>query len=249
MFACLFTLVLSATPSIGTAVMVHGAGGGGWEYDFWAKEYRKAGWKVVAKDLMPAKAGLAETQLEDYVVQVQSWGAKAKRPLVLVGASMGGALVLKAAEKLKPDLIVLVDSVPPSGFWKNEATAPIPPIVKWAGGPLKDTRDAMPDSDEKTIQWAWKKWRDESGAVMTALRQAVPVEPPKCPVLVIVGMKDTDIPPAVSLKVADAFAADVFRYAGMSHVGPLMSTRAREVARQSLEWIGERFKARGNDGR
>jgi hypothetical protein len=49
--------------------------------------------------------------------------------------------------------------------------------------------------------------------------------------------------PDVSLKVADAFGADVFRFAGMSHVGPLMSTRAREVARQSLEWIAERFKS------
>jgi pimeloyl-ACP methyl ester carboxylesterase len=240
MLASVAGLVLAAMP-VGTVVMIHGAGGGGWEYDYWAAEYRKAGWTVVAKDLVPAKGGLEKTAFADYVQQVKGWAAKARRPLVLVGASMGGALALKAAEDLKPDALILVNSVPPKGLWDREQAKPNPPVVKWAGGPLQDTRDSMPDSDEKTILWAWKKWRDESGAVMDELRAGIETRKPDCPVLVVIGAKDADIPPAVSLKVADRFKADVFQFAGMSHVGPLMSTRAREVAQDTLRWLEARL--------
>jgi pimeloyl-ACP methyl ester carboxylesterase len=245
MLSTIALLIVLTTPvKAGSAIMVHGAGGGGWEYDFWAKEYRKAGWTVIARDLVPAKGGLENTRFEDYVSQVESWRPKSKRPLVLIGASMGGPLVLKAAEQLKPDAIVLVNAAPPKGFWNRDKQEPMPSVVKWANGPLKDTEDSMPDSDRKTILWAWKKWRDESGQVMDALWAGVPVTKPTCPVLVIIGTNDTDIPPAISLNVADAFHADVFRYTGMSHVGPLMSTRAVEVAQNSLKWLERRISDR-----
>jgi pimeloyl-ACP methyl ester carboxylesterase len=223
-----------------TAVLIHGAGGGGWEYDLWRPVFAAAGYKVVAKDLMPAAhGGLPQTRLDDYVAQVTGWAPKGER-LVLVGASMGGVLALKAAERLAPAAVVLVNSVPPAGVGPPREAKPHPTVVRWANGPLAETRVAMPDSDEKTIRWAWKRWRDESGPVMDALSAGVVVRKPRCPVLVVLGEKDTDIPYTTGLALADWTGGDVQLYRGMSHVGPLMSRRAREVARAVTGWLRSR---------
>lgn len=241
-----FATLMLAEPA-GTAVMIHGAGGGGWEYDFWKPVFARNGWKVEARDLVPEGGDLSKTTFEDYVKQVGGWQKDSPRPLILIGASMGGGIALKAAETLKPDAIILVNSVAPKGFREERETSEIPAIIRWANGPLKDTEDSMPDSDRKTILWAWKKWRDESGQVVRTLRSGIEVKKPTCPVLVIIGENDTDIPPAISRKVAEAYDADIHFYAGMSHVGPLLSTRANEVAVAAQEWADRQMKERKRD--
>ena len=225
--------------STGTVVMIHGAGGGGWEYKFWAPVWRKAGWTVIARDLVPAPAGLEKTTLDDYTAQVSKWSKGAKRPLVVVGASLGGALALSTAKDLNPDALILINA---AGTEPNVQREPIPPIVKWANGPLKDTEDSMPDSDRATIRYAWKRWRDESGAVLRTVRSGIAFEKPSCPSLVIISEKDTDIAPDVSARLAEKIGAETRRYAGMSHVGPLLSTRGTEVAQAALAWTKSKLK-------
>lgn len=226
--------------STGVAIMIHGAGGGGWEWDKWKPVFEAAGWRVVAPDLVPVRAGIAATRFGDYVRQVTNWCAKHKgKPIALVGASMGGVLALKAAEVVRPFAVVLVNSAMPSGIRPaTENAVPYPTVIEWSKGTLKETRDAMPDSDEATIQKAFKRWRDESGGVLTELRAGITVKRPICPVLVLLGAKDTDIPPEHGRSLARLYDADVIEYAKMSHVGPLLGTRASEVARTVLQWLG-----------
>lgn len=220
-----------------TAVLIHGAGGGAWEYDLWKPVFVRAGYKFVAKDLVPASGGLEKTTFADYEAQVKSWAPPGESP-VLIGASMGGILALKVAEALKPSAIVLVNSVPPAGVVTARTPQErYPPVVKWANGPLSETRAAMPDSDEATIQKAWKRWRNESGAVMNALNDRVAVRKPGCPVLMVIGAKDTDISPQTSRNVAAWADADIHEYANMSHVGPLLSRRASGVADSVITWL------------
>jgi pimeloyl-ACP methyl ester carboxylesterase len=230
----------------GTLVLVHGAGGGGWEWDPWKPVCEKAGWRFVAPDLIPVKdGGLAKTTFDDYLAQVRKWATDAReKPVVLIGASMGGALALKAAESVSPAALVLVNSVPPAGVGSKRPADPYPEIMRWANGPLQETRDAMPDSDEKMIQKAWKRWRDESGTVMNALRAGVAVRKPSCPTLVLISEKDTDVSPETSLALTRWAGADMQWYQGMSHVGPLMSTRAEEVAAMTLNWLENRLSRR-----
>lgn len=232
----LATLIgLSLLSSKATVVMIHGAGGGGWEYDLWKPVFERAGYRVVAPDLMPV-GGLEKTRFEDYVRQVQYW-RPANGKVVLIGASMGGILALKSAERESPAAIVLINSVPPGGIVPKRKGKPSPAIVRWANGPLKETEESMPDSDRKTILWAWKKWRDESGAVLNEIREGIATTKPTCPSLVVIGEADTSITPSMSKALAKWSGADIHSYPGMSHVGPLMSRRAKEVASEVVRWL------------
>ena len=219
--------------ALDTVIMVHGAGGGGWEYRFWRPIFEKAGWRVVARDLVPASGGLARTRVGDYLRQVASWAPRRHRRLVLVGASMGGPLALALSRRLGAEATVLVNPVPPSGM----ARRPAPPVVRWAHGPYADTVAAMPDSDEATRRLAWPRWRDESGAVLDALAHGLRPRRPSGRILVVVSGKDTDVPPALSRATARRLRADVLTLPQASHVGPLLGTGAPKVAASVLRWL------------
>jgi pimeloyl-ACP methyl ester carboxylesterase len=224
----------------GTIVCIHGAGGGGWEYAKWDPIFRAAGYRVIANDLVPIATGLAGTRFDDYLAQIKAW-TPAGASTVLVGASMGGILALEAAEAINPAALVLVNSVPPAGVGALRRTKHYPPIVEWTNGPLAETRDALFDSDEATIQWAWPRWRDESGAVLQKIAAGISMQPPTCPALVVLGEQDRDVPYQTGLALAEWAGADVHLYHGMSHVGPLLSRRAEAVAQAIVTWCQQRL--------
>lgn len=223
-----------------TIMCIHGAGGGGWEYAKWQPIFAAAGYHFMAHDLQPSAAGLAATRFDDYVAQLLHWLPPAKPP-ILIGASMGGILALKVAETVQPAALVLVNSVPPAGVGAPRTAKAYPPIIEWANGSLGETRDALFDSDEATIRWAWPRWRDESGAVLQEIAAGITVRPPTCPTLVVLGERDTDIPVQAALALAAWAGADVHLYHGMSHVGPLLSRRAAAVAQMVVAWCAAHF--------
>lgn len=239
---CSAALLTSTQSAPDVAIMIHGAGGGGWEYRFWKPVFEKAKWKVIDRDLMPTKKGLTATTFDDYLSQVVNWVPKNRGKVVVIGASLGGILALKSSEQIKPDAVILINGVPPLAVGEGKAKSDtIPEILRWANGPIKDTRDAMPDSDEATIQWAHPQWRDESGAVIREVRAGIKTAPPQCPVLVIIGTDDTDILPSDSRATAAWAKADVFEYSATSHVGPLMGRRAKEIAEDATVWVKNRL--------
>lgn len=221
------------------AIMIHGAGGGGWEYARWQPVFTAAGYQVIANDLVPTTGGLHTTTFDDYCCQVRDWLPSTGRN-ILIGASMGGLLALKAAEFVQPVALVLVNSVPPAGAGAPDSGKTYPKIVRWANGPLEETRSALFDSDEATVQWAWPRWRDEAGAVLNQMAAGIPVQRPPCPTLVVLSEQDTDIPYQTGLALATWAGADMLLYHGMSHVGPLLSRRAEEVAAMVVAWCQER---------
>lgn len=222
-------------------VFIHGAGGGAWEYDKWRPTFRKAGWTVIARDLQPAAGGLEFTTFEDYTAQVRSWLPKKWRRLVLVGASMGGPLALKVAETVRPSAIILVNPAPPLGIRKSVVQTQVSPIMRWKGGPIADTRAALPDGDEATIRWAVPRWRDESGAVLRQLREGISLFPPLKPTLVVIGEKDTDVSPSSSRATAKWADAEILSLPNTSHIGPLMGKKAARIASQLIAWIRKRL--------
>jgi pimeloyl-ACP methyl ester carboxylesterase len=217
--------------------MIHGAGGGGWEYDLWRPVFERSGRTVVAPDLMPAAEGLAATTFADYVRQIERVDPGKHDRLILFGASLGGILALEVAERLRPNAVVLINSVPPAGVEAAWGRTTHPPIIRWAAGPLQATRDALPDGDEAIILWAHARWRDESGAVLNEVASGIHVQKPLCPTLVILGEQDDDVPVATGLAIARWIGADVHLYAATGHVGPLLGRRAVDIARITLQWL------------
>lgn len=216
-------------------MLVHGAGGGGWEWEAWTRVFAAAGLAVAAPDLQPAPAGLVATRLDDYAVQVRAWLAAAPWPRLLVGASLGGLLAAMAADAA--DALVLVNPLPPDGL---PATGPIPAVVPWGRcATLAGTRRALPGADDAAALWAFRRWRDESGQVLREARAGRALSRPGCPVLVIASGADEDVPAARSIALAQAWGATAWPVPG-GHVDPLLGRQAAALAAATLDWVSGR---------
>jgi pimeloyl-ACP methyl ester carboxylesterase len=218
------------------AVFVHGAGGGGWEWNVWARVFAAHGFGVHAPDLMAGPQGLAATTLDDHAGQVGGWLADARRRrpggfVVLVGASLGGLLALMWADAA--DALILVNPLPPDGL----PSPPRPAVVPWGReASLAGTRRAMPDADDAAALYAFRRWRDESGRALDQACAGATIAPLRGPLLVLASDDDEDVPPARSEVLARRLGARLLRWPG-SHVGPLLGRRAAAAAEQAVEWL------------
>ena len=218
------------------ALLVHGAGGGGWEWNVWRGVFEAAGIAVVAPDLQPVAAGLAASGFDDYLQQVGDALRVLPRPRVAVGASLGGLLALGVADAA--DALVLVNPLPPAPWHASLPFRPWPGVVPWRRhARLEGTRRALPEADEATTLFAFRHWRDESGAVLRRAWDGAPFARPSCPVLFIVSRDDEDVPPAIPLAMAADWQADVLQTVSRSHVGPLLGQGAGGIAAQAVEWL------------
>ena len=224
------------------ALLVHGAGGGGWEWNVWRGVWEAAGFRVAAPDLVPVRGDVAATRLQDYQAQVRAALAALPRPRVLVGASLGGLLALNAAEGA--DAVVLVNPLPPVPWHVDMPARDWPDVVPWRrAARLSGTREAMPDADDATTLFAFRHWRDESGAVLREAWRGVARERPACPMLCVVSAHDDDVPPSITRAIAEAWGADVLQTVSGSHVGPLLGREAAGIAAQAVEWLNRAAKA------
>jgi alpha-beta hydrolase superfamily lysophospholipase len=220
-----------------TAVFVHGAGGGGWEWAAWARVFDARGIAVLAPDLRPGPGGLAATSLADYTSQVSEWIATARlaapgRRVVLVGASLGGLLALM--NRPHAEVLVLVNPMPPEGL---PGTGDAADIVPWGrDASLAGTRRALPDADDLAALHAFRRWRDESGLALRQARAGMHCAEAATPALVMASADDTDVPAARSAALAASLGASLLHLPG-SHVGPLLGRQAAAAAAQAVEWL------------
>lgn len=222
-----------------SALLIHGAGGGGWEWNLWRGVLAAQGVHVATPDLQPAPAGLQATTFDDYVAQVRDALHRLPRPRALVGASLGGLLGAVAADAA--DALVLVNPLPPAPFHDGLSKRSWPQLVPWhRQARLAAARRAMPGADDAAALFAFRHWRDESGTVLRAAQAGVAAARPHCPVLCIVSERDEDVPAAATLVLAAAWGADLIRLPLASHVAPLLGRGASAVARQVAAWLSAR---------
>ena len=223
-----------------TIVFVHGAGGGAWEWEYWQAIFEERGWETLAGNLMPAAQGLVETHVEDYVQQILSWlsPTQFETPPLLVGASMAGPLILKAMESVEVSGAVLINSLPVAGVqgWP-QARVRFPSVIPWAAKGLAErSLKKMVDYDEAVANLVAESWRDESGSVLNALYEGLPVAYPQCPILVVTGSNDREVSSELGIAMAQFLDADLMVFQGVSHIGALLGHRAEDVARLVAEW-------------
>lgn len=225
-----------------SAVFVHGAGAGGWEWGAWARVFEAAGVAVLAPDLQPAPDGMAATRLADYAARVGDWVRAAPRPRLLVGASLGGLLAAMHADAA--DALVLVNPMPPAGL---PGATPRPTVVRWGrGATLAGTRRALAGADDAAALFAFRRWRDESGAVLDEAARGQSLARPALPVLVITSLDDEDVPPATGEALARQWQATLWREPG-THVAPLLGRQAPALAARALAWANKMGSENIND--
>ncbi|MDE9451547.1 alpha/beta fold hydrolase [Aliiroseovarius sp. Z3] len=115
--ACLDASVAPPTPaSHGTVILVHGGGGNGRVLAPFAQSIAKMGWRVLAPDL----PGFGITRpASDWRGNYEAWPAvlaeladRQDKPVVLIGASMGGLTALYAAQVMRqPPLAVVATTL------------------------------------------------------------------------------------------------------------------------------------------
>lgn len=219
-----------------SALLVHGAGGGGWEWNLWRDVFASSGMQVIAPDLQPVADGLPATRFDDYQRQVRTALEALPRPRAVVGASLGGLLAMRVAEAA--DALVLANPLPSAPWHVDLPLRAWPGIVPWRrDARLSSTRRALPESDDATALFAFRHWRDESGAVLRDAYAGLAVERPACPVLFMLSRQDEDIPAAIPRAMAAAWAADVLETPSGSHVGPLLGRHAASIAAQAVAWL------------
>ena len=234
------------------ALLVHGAGGGAWEWSLWRGVLEAHAIATHALELRPAVAGLAATTLGDYQDQVRDALRALPQPRVMIGASLGGLLAVMCAamsEALsanQADALVLVNPLPPAP-WHRQL-----PRREWSGAVvswqrnarLASTRDALGDADDAAAILAFRHWRDESVAVLREAHAGIEVGMPACPVLLIASARDEDVPPEIILAMSVEWRADRLETLAPGHVGPLLGREAPGVARQAVAWLNRLRLAR-----
>lgn len=218
------------------ALLLHGAGGGGWEWNLWHGVLQARGIQVAAPDLQPVPAGPAATRLDDYVAQARRALEALPRPRLLAGASLGGLLALRIAAGC--DALVLVNPLPPAPWHALLPPRAWPGVVPWQReARLASTRRALPDADPATVLYAFRHWRDESGQVLREAYAGVEVAVPSRPALCIASVDDADVPAAATAAVARHLEAECWQLAGSSHAGPLLGRQAPAVAARVADWL------------
>lgn len=222
-------------------MFLHGAGGGGWEWNRWSALWRARGIAVHAPDLQPASAGIEATGWDDYRSQAAAWLHALPRPRVLVGASLGGLLALQAAEDA--DALIAVNPLLPAPWHRELPARDWPDRVRWrSDARLVSTRRSMPEADAASVLYALRRWRDESGAVLRAAQAGIPIDLPRCPALFIASRQDGDVPAQIVRRLAANIGASFVETAG-GHLAPLSGRNAQRVARQAVEWLNNPVEA------
>lgn len=225
----------SAAPDTATFA-IHGAGGGAWEWTIWQRVWSAQRRALLAPDLRPAATGLAQTHLSDYIGQMRGELQPLQRPH-LIGASLGGLIALALANDVDAASLILVDALPPLGISPRPEGRQEPgAVIPWGSRRrFESTRRALPDADAAVWHYAFRRWRDESAAVVREAVAGFATPVPRCRVLVIAATLDEAIPAAASRRLAQHLGAD-FWPCPCSHAGALLGRPAADLARRALAW-------------
>jgi pimeloyl-ACP methyl ester carboxylesterase len=196
-------------------VLVHGAGSGPYVYDGWSAWF--PGVETIAVDLHAGlDVGLASHA--DYAARVVVAARAATGPVALCGWSMGGLVVLEAAQVAKPSAVVLLEASPPAEVQGFADT----PVEDGTFDP-EEVYGAFPDG---------MRARPESLRARGERKRGVSAPELPCPSLVVHG---DDFPGDRGRELAAFYGSDLRAFPGFDHWDLVLRP---EVPAAVAEWLG-----------
>jgi len=226
-------------PSQPPVLMVHGIMGGAWYFAKWLKFFGARGHPAYALNLRGHHGSrpvenFGRVSVMDYVADVRdaSSGIRERHPgapLILVGHSMGGLIVQKAAESISPAAAILLSSVPPRGIpllsWPlfRRELKHVPAMLA-SRAITVNPRDAadlflnrVDPTEVASFLPLWAPASGRAGREITFGRIAVDGRLVTCPVLAVAGADDVAIPTRIQRKIARKYDAPFRAYEGNAH--------------------------------
>lgn len=197
-------------------LLVHGSGSGPWVYDDWTSAF--AGVKVIAVDLH-ADLDVSRASHADYAEAVIREAAQLPRPVALCGWSMGGLVVLQAAERVRPDSVIVIE--------------PSAPAEVQGFRPETEVADGSFDPEAVYGRFpAGIRARAESARARAERKRGIAVPSLSCPSLVVFGDSYRD---ERGTLVARLYGSDELDFPGLDHWDLVLDERVRgAIAR----WLG-----------
>lgn len=197
-------------------LLVHGSGSGPWIYDEWAPTF--PGVEVATVDLH-ASLDVSRASHADYAEAVSRTAAQLPRPLALCGWSMGGLVVLQAAEQVRPDSVIVIE--------------PSAPAEVQGLHPETEVTDGAFDPEVVSGRFpAGIRARPESLRARAERKRGLSVPSLSCPSLVVYGDSFRE---ERGTQVAQLYESDDLDFPGLDHWDLVLDKRVREAIAQ---WLG-----------
>jgi pimeloyl-ACP methyl ester carboxylesterase len=181
-----------------SVVLVHGAGSGPWVFDGWDDAFPQS--QLVAVDLQDG-VDVSRASHRDYEDVLVAAVRDLTRPLVACGWSLGGLVVMTAAERLRPDAIVLLESSPPAEVQGYDGHAPL--------------RDGVFDPEETYGGFpSGMRARTESMLARAERKRGIAVPSLPAPTIVVAG---SEFPDDRGAEIAAFYGAQLLSFPEHSH--------------------------------
>jgi pimeloyl-ACP methyl ester carboxylesterase len=198
-------------------LLVHGSGSGPWIFEGWI-----AAFPGVTVDAVDLHAGLDVRRAShaDYAEAVARAAAELPRPLALCGWSMGGLVVLQAAEQVRPDSVVVIE---PSAPAEVQGSHPETEVADGSFDPEALYGRPFP---------AGMRARPESSRARAERKRGISVPSLPCPSLVVFGDEFRD---ERGTPVAELYGSDALDLPGLDHWDVVLDER---VPHAVARWLG-----------
>jgi pimeloyl-ACP methyl ester carboxylesterase len=202
-------------------LLVHGAGSGPWVYDGWLQAF--PGICLSAVDLQEG-LDVATASHADYAAGVAAAAEQLPAPVSVCGWSMGGLVVMQAAERIRPQSVILLEPSPPAelqGYDPGTAVADgtFDPETVYGGFP------------------SGMRARPESARARGERKRGISVPSLPCPALVVYG---DDFRDERGKRVAELYGSDELDFPGLGHWALVLDPRVRAGIRA---WLGVQSRA------
>lgn len=221
-------------------VLLHGAGGGAWEWGRWVRLLQAQGCAVHVPDFSRrcAADALADARAFPRLRTELLGRLQLKSGCVLVGASLGGLLAATMADTLQARALVLLNpAIPAATAQPRQGSVVMHGNRPWGlRASVGGTRDAISELHPVDVLQVFRRWSDCGQQLLAEVGEGIDVPRPLMPCLLLCSDSDAEIPADGVRRLAADWSAQLQWLRG-SHVAPVLGAEAAVAVAQTLAWL------------